>query len=144
MPEGKQLAVWAPPDGREVFHTNCPARQVLDHITNRWGIWVLLGLRHRELRFFELRDRIEGISEKMLSQTLRQLVADNLVWRRVEATVPPQVTYGLTEFGAGAADHLGGMFDWIRGNAASMMEARPEGEAPSGTEPASASSGGAG
>lgn len=122
MPGGNQITVWVPPDGREVFHTNCSARRVLDHITNRWGIWVLLGLRHRELRFFELRDRIEGISEKMLSQTLRNLVADNLVWRRVEATVPPQVTYGLTEFGAGAADHLGGMFDWIRGNAEAMME----------------------
>ncbi|MDN3239574.1 winged helix-turn-helix transcriptional regulator [Glycomyces tritici] len=128
MPGGNQIIAWAPPDGREVFHTNCPARQVLDHITNRWGIWVLLGLRHRELRFFELRDRIEGISEKMLSQTLRALVADNLVWRRVEPTVPPQVTYGLTEFGAGTADHLGNMFDWIRGNAASMMEACPKDE----------------
>ena len=91
---------------------------------------MLLGLRHRELRFFELRDRIEGISEKMLSQALRQLVADNLVWRRVEATVPPQVTYGLTEFGAGTADHLGGMFDWIRGNAESMMKACADEAAP--------------
>jgi DNA-binding HxlR family transcriptional regulator len=137
MPGGNQIIAWAPPDGREVFHKNCPARQVLDHITNRWGIWVLLGLRHRELRFFELRDRIEGISEKMLSQALKQLVADKLVWRRVEPTVPPQVTYGLTEFGAGTADHLGGMFDWIRDNAASMMEEceKDEAEARSAARP---------
>lgn len=121
MPGGKQITAWAAPDGREAFHTNCPARQVLDHITTRWGIWVLLGLRERELRFFELRDRIEGISEKMLSQTLRALVDDRLVWRHVEPTVPPQVTYGLTEFGEGAADHLGGMFDWLRGNAAALQ-----------------------
>jgi DNA-binding HxlR family transcriptional regulator len=75
----------------------------------------------RELRFFELRDRIEGISEKMLSQILRSLVEDRLVWWHVEPTVPPQVTYGLTAFGAGAADHLGGMFDWLRGSAAALQ-----------------------
>lgn len=57
----------------------------------------------------------------MLSQTLRALVDDRLVWRHVEPTVPPQVTYGLTEFGEGAADHLGGMFDWLRGNAAALQ-----------------------
>jgi DNA-binding HxlR family transcriptional regulator len=47
--------------------------------------------------------------------------------------VPPQVTYGLTEFGEGAADHLGGMFDWIRGNAQAMIEACEQAEAPQGT-----------
>jgi DNA-binding HxlR family transcriptional regulator len=135
MPGGKQITAWAAPDGREAFHINCPARKVIDHITNRWGIWVLLGLRERELRFFELRDRIEGISEKMLSQTLRTLVADRLVWRRVEPTIPPQVTYGLTEFGEGAADHLGGMFDWIRGQAEVMIEACEQPEEPQAAHP---------
>ncbi len=110
--------------GSETFHAKCPAVQVLDHITSRWGIWVLIGLREKELRFFELRERIEGVSEKMLSQTLRNLVADGLVWRRVEPTVPPQVTYGLTELGEGTADHLSGMFDWIRGNAETIMDAQ--------------------
>ncbi|GAB3654871.1 hypothetical protein GCM10028833_29000 [Glycomyces tarimensis] len=90
---------------------------MLDHITSRWGIWVLLALRERELRFFELRERIEGISEKMLSQTLRTLVRDGLVWREVEPSVPPKVTYGLNEVGRGTADRLVDMFDWIRGNA---------------------------
>lgn len=124
MSGGEQISVARPPDGSEVFHSNCPARQVLDHITSRWGIWVLLALRERDLRFFELRERIEGISEKMLSQTLRTLVRDGLVWREVEPSVPPKVTYGLNEVGRGTADRLTGMFDWIKDNAGAVCEHR--------------------
>ncbi|MFD0573949.1 winged helix-turn-helix transcriptional regulator [Kitasatospora gansuensis] len=83
----------------DVFHTDCPAREVVDHVTSRWGVWVLIALRNSDLRFFELRESVRGISEKMLAQTLRALVEDGLVWRKVEPTTPPQVTYGLTEFG---------------------------------------------
>jgi DNA-binding HxlR family transcriptional regulator len=126
MPGGEQISAAAPPDGSEVFHTNCPARQVLDHITSRWGIWVLLALRERELRFFELRERIEGISEKMLSQTLRTLVRDGLVWREVEPSVPPKVTYGLNEVGRGTSDRLVDMFDWIKDNAAAICDNQNE------------------
>jgi DNA-binding HxlR family transcriptional regulator len=123
---GNQVA-WPGATGpSEVFHRQCPAVQVLDHITSRWGIWVLLALNDGELRFFELRERVDGVSEKMLSQTLKNLVADGLVWRHVEPTVPPQVTYGLTELGEGTAQRLGGMFDWIRGNADTIMDARAE------------------
>ena len=76
--------------GRDVFHTDCPAREVLDHVTSRWGVWVLIRLADGPLRFSELRDRIEGVSEKMLSQTLRNLAQDGLVWRKVEPTTPPK------------------------------------------------------
>ncbi|PRY55014.1 winged helix-turn-helix transcriptional regulator [Glycomyces artemisiae] len=117
MPGGKQAAVLPAPEGSGLFHTDCPARQVLDHITSRWGIWVLLALRDGELRFFELRERIDGISEKMLSQTLRTLVRDGLVWREVEPSTPPKVTYGLNEVGRGTSDRLVEMFDWIKANA---------------------------
>lgn len=109
--------VRAAPEGSGLFHIDCPARQVLDHITSRWGIWVLLALRDGELRFFELRERIDGISEKMLSQTLRTLVRDGLVWREVEPSTPPKVTYGLNEVGRGTSDRLVEMFDWIKANA---------------------------
>nr|WP_255672151.1 helix-turn-helix domain-containing protein [Glycomyces amatae] len=129
MPGGEQISAAAPPDGSEVFHSECPARQVLDHITSRWGIWVLLALRERELRFFELRERIEGISEKMLSQTLRTLVRDGLVWREVEPSVPPKVTYGLNEVGRGTADRLVGVFDWIKDNAVAVCERGNEDDA---------------
>ncbi len=97
----------------EVFHTDCPARDVVDHVTSRWGVWVLISLRSSDLRFYELRESIRGISEKMLAQTLRTLVQDGLVWREVEPTTPPQVTYGLTEFGRDLGEPLAELFDRI-------------------------------
>jgi DNA-binding HxlR family transcriptional regulator len=97
----------------EVFHTDCPARDVVDHVTSRWGVWVLISLRSNDLRFYELRESIRGISEKMLAQTLRALVQDGLVWREVEPTTPPQVTYGLTEFGRDVGEPLSELFDRI-------------------------------
>ncbi|MFF5210522.1 winged helix-turn-helix transcriptional regulator [Streptosporangium sp. NPDC000396] len=97
----------------DVFHTDCPARDVVDHVTSRWGVWVLISLRSNGLRFYELRDSIQGISEKMLAQTLRALVQDGLVWREVEPTTPPQVTYGLTEFGQDIGEPLTELFDRI-------------------------------
>jgi DNA-binding HxlR family transcriptional regulator len=97
----------------DVFHTDCAARDVVDHVTSRWGVWVLISLRRHELRFFELRESIRGISEKMLAQTLRALVQDDLVWRKVEPTTPPQVTYGLTEFGREVGEPLTELFDRI-------------------------------
>ncbi|GHH45794.1 winged helix-turn-helix transcriptional regulator [Streptomyces candidus] len=97
----------------DVFHTGCPAREVVDHVTSRWGVWVLISLRNNDLRFFELRESIQGISEKMLAQTLRALVQDGLVWREVEPTTPPQVTYGLTGFGRDVGEPLTELFDRI-------------------------------
>ncbi|MFD7104598.1 winged helix-turn-helix transcriptional regulator [Streptomyces celluloflavus] len=97
----------------EVFHTDCPARDVVDHVTSRWGVWVLISLRNNDLRFYELRESIRGVSEKMLAQTLRALVQDGLVWREVEPTTPPQVTYGLTEFGRDIGEPLTELFDRI-------------------------------
>ncbi len=77
------------------------------------GIWVLISLRRNSLRFFELRESIQGISEKMLAQTLRSLLEDGLIWREVEPTTPPQVTYGLTEFGRELGEPLSELFDRI-------------------------------
>lgn len=113
MREGAQLRKAEASNRYEVFHTDCPARGVVDHVTSRWGIWVLISLRSNELRFYELRDSIQGISEKMLAQTLRALVQDGLVWREVTPTTPPQVTYGLTEFGQDVSEPLTDLFDRI-------------------------------
>lgn len=113
MVEGAQLNQAESGQRYEVFHTDCPARDVVDHVTSRWGTWVLISLRSNDLRFYELRDGIQGISEKMLAQTLRALVQDGLVWRKVEPTTPPQVTYGLTEFGRDIGEPLTELFDRI-------------------------------
>ncbi|MFE3581807.1 winged helix-turn-helix transcriptional regulator [Streptomyces vinaceus] len=113
MEEGVQLIQGESEQRYEVFHTDCPARDVVDHVTSRWGIWVLISLRSNDLRFYELRESIRGISEKMLAQTLRALVQDGLVWRKVEPTTPPQVSYGLTEFGQDIGEPLTDLFDRI-------------------------------
>ena len=107
----------------DVFHTNCPAREMVDHVTSKWGIWVLISLQTNDLRFFELRESIVGISEKMLSQTLRGLVEDGLIWRRVEPTTPPQVTYGLTEFGRDVGEPLADLFGRITSRLSAQLEA---------------------
>ncbi|MEV5720520.1 helix-turn-helix domain-containing protein [Amycolatopsis mediterranei] len=82
-------------------------------MTSKWGVWVLISLLSNDLRFYELRDSIRGISEKMLSQSLRALVQDGMVWRKVEPTTPPQVTYGLTEFGRDVGEPLTDLFDRV-------------------------------
>ena len=101
----------------DAFHNDCPARMVLDHIGSRWGVLVLTALRDGPMRFSALGAKIEGISEKMLSQTLRTLSRDGLVYRQVEPSIPPKVSYGLTFLGAGLADHMQQLFDWLRANA---------------------------
>jgi DNA-binding HxlR family transcriptional regulator len=110
---GTQFTQADAPARYEVFHTECAAREMVGHVTSRWGIWVLIALQSNDLRFYELRESIEGISEKMLAQSLRALVQDGLIWRRVEPTTPPQVTYGLTEFGRDVGEPLGELFDRI-------------------------------
>ncbi|WP_030670957.1 winged helix-turn-helix transcriptional regulator [Streptomyces sp. NRRL B-1347] len=113
MKEGAQLRRAEAGRRYEVFHTDCPARDVVDHVTSRWGVWVLISLRSNDLRFYELRDSIQGVSEKMLAQTLRALVRDGLVRREVEPTTPPQVTYGLTEFGQDIGESLTDLLDRV-------------------------------
>ncbi|NDK23046.1 helix-turn-helix transcriptional regulator [Streptomyces sp. TR1341] len=113
MVEGAQLKQAEAGKRYEVFHTDCPARDMVDHVTSRWGIWVLISLRSNDLRFYELRDSIQGISEKMLAQTLRALLQDGLIRREVAPTMPPQVTYGLTEFGQDIGEPLTDLFDRI-------------------------------
>jgi DNA-binding HxlR family transcriptional regulator len=95
---------------------------VLDHIGSRWGVLVLTALRDGPLRFYLLRTKIEGISEKMLSQTLRTLSRDGLVYREVEPSIPPKVSYGLTPLGSGLADHMRQLFDWLRANAEHVVD----------------------
>lgn len=126
MREGAQLTQAGAGHRYDVFHTDCPARDVVDHVTSRWGIWVLISLRSNDLRFYELRDSIQGISEKMLAQTLRALVQDGLVRREVAPTTPPQVTYGLTEFGRDLGEPLTDLFNRITRRLAADGTSTPE------------------
>jgi len=108
------------PDG--VFASDCPSRVVLDHVTSKWGTLVLLALAEGEaLRWSELRRRAEGVSEKMLAQTLRMLEADGLVHRDARPVVPPHVEYSLTEEGVDLATRLVPLMDWIADHAGDIV-----------------------
>jgi DNA-binding HxlR family transcriptional regulator len=92
----------------------CPARKVLAHVTGRWGSLILHTLQSTELlRFSQLRTAIEGISEKMLSQTLRDLERDGLIARHSKPVVPPHVEYSLTHAGRNVAERVRELIEWI-------------------------------
>lgn len=99
------------PDG--VFPAACPSRVVLDHVTSKWGILVLVALTDGPLRWSELRRRAQGVSEKMLAQTLRTLEADGLVHREAFPVIPPRVDYSLTPLGEGLTERLVPLFSWV-------------------------------
>jgi len=102
----------------------CPSREVLKHVTSRWGVLVLLVLANRTHRFSELRRAIGGVSERMLAQTLQWLEGDGLVDRVALAVVPPHVQYSLTPLGRQAASKVGGLADWIEVNLPQILAAR--------------------
>lgn len=108
----------------DVFSSACPSRSVLEHVTAKWAVLVLVALRRREHRFSALRRAIDGVSEKMLAQTLRTLEADGLVEREVAPTTPPQVTYRLTPLGRDITGHLTGLLDRIETSLPAVMAAR--------------------
>jgi DNA-binding HxlR family transcriptional regulator len=94
------------------FAADCPTRQLLDRIADKWSVLLLLTLDNGEMRFNGLKRRVEGISQMMLSQTLRSLERDGLVTRTVEPSAPVTVTYGITPLGRGLIAALRSMIDW--------------------------------
>ncbi|PZU64077.1 MAG: transcriptional regulator [Sphingobium sp.] len=91
----------------------CPSRDVLKHLTSRWGVLVLIALQSGTQRFSELRRRVGGVSERMLAQTLQWLEGDGMVERRAYKIVPPHVEYTLTPLGREAAAKVQDLADWI-------------------------------
>jgi DNA-binding HxlR family transcriptional regulator len=100
-----------------VFSHGCPTRTVLDHVMSRWGVLVLCSLAEGTQRWGELRRAVDGISEKMLAQTLRTLVADGLVERTSFPTVPPHVEYSLTDRGGELVARMMPLLEWIGAHA---------------------------
>ncbi|MDE1161534.1 MAG: helix-turn-helix domain-containing protein [Acidobacteriaceae bacterium] len=104
--------------------SECPSRTVLDHVTSRWGVLVLVQLLEGERRFSALAREIGGVSEKMLAQTLQQLEADGFVAREVVPSVPPKVSYSLTPLGSSIAEHVRELALWIEANLPQVMRQR--------------------
>lgn len=94
------------------YAADCPTRQILDRIGDKWAVLILLLLRDEPLRFNQLRRAIEGISQKMLSQVLKSLERDGLVRRRAIATVPVTVEYSITALGLTLAAAVDPVRDW--------------------------------
>lgn len=109
-----------------LFNVACPSRDVLKHVTSRWGVLVLLALMLGTHRFAELRRRIGGVSEKMLAQTLQMLEADGLVERHARPVVPPHVEYSLTDLGREAGTRVAALADWIEISMPEIMGRRLE------------------
>lgn len=108
----------------DVFARNCPSRETMEHATGRWGTLALVALRDGTTRFNALRRRVDGISEKMLSQTLQALERDGLVLREARPTIPPHVEYSLTPLGKDVAEQLFGLIDLLEGRMPDVLKAR--------------------
>lgn len=118
---GKLIAGWS---RGNVLAAECPSRVVLGHLTSRWGTLVMVALATGPHRFAQLRRRIGGVSERMLSQTLKDLEADGFVLREARDIVPPHVDYSLTPLGEEASAHVIALVGWIEENLPRMPGAR--------------------
>src|ERR1051325_6431915 len=103
---------------------DCPQRLVLEHVTSRWGVLVLLALEERSFRFSELRRAIGRVSEKMLTQTLQTLERDGLVHRDAKPVIPPRVDYSLTDLGREAAQQVRALAVWTEQRMDAVQQAR--------------------
>ncbi|MDO9150609.1 MAG: helix-turn-helix domain-containing protein [Methylotenera sp.] len=108
----------------EVFSDQCPSREILKHVTNRWGGLVLVALLLGTHRFSDLRRKLSGVSEKMLAQTLQTLEADGFVMRVSYPVVPPHVEYSLTPLGGELAKQVELLVDWIEINLPRILDAQ--------------------
>jgi DNA-binding HxlR family transcriptional regulator len=106
-----------------VFVPNCPSRVLLDHVTSRWGVLVLVALSEGTMRWSEIRRRLQGVTEKMLAQTLHTLEADGMVLREAHPVIPPRVDYSLSSRGREAAALLLPLVEWVTVNTPHATEA---------------------
>jgi DNA-binding HxlR family transcriptional regulator len=108
----------------DVFARACTSRETLEHITGRWGILAITALLDGTFRFNALRRRVDGVSEKMLAQTLHALERDGFVLRDAQATIPPRVDYSLTPLGRAMAEKLRDLIDTLEAHMPEVLAAR--------------------
>lgn len=108
----------------DLFAEQCPSREILNHVTSRWGVLLLVALLGGTHRFSDLRRKVNGISEKMLAQTLQWLEADGFVERQVYPVIPPKVEYRLTPLGEEVGRKVEALADWIEVNLPAILAAR--------------------
>ena len=106
------------------YSADCPTRQILDRVGDKWAVLILLLIRHDPMRFNALRRAIEGISQKMLSQVLKSLERDGLIKRHAIATVPVTVKYSITQLGVTLAAAVDPLRDWAEQNLKDVLAAQ--------------------
>jgi DNA-binding HxlR family transcriptional regulator len=111
-----------------LFSEKCPSRDVLKHVTSRWGVLILVALLGGTHRFSELRRKVGGVSERMLAQTLQWLETDGIVARKSYPVVPPHVEYSLTPLGNEVGRRVESLADWIEENLGKILAAQRQGE----------------
>jgi DNA-binding HxlR family transcriptional regulator len=111
---------------QDVYAGACPARALLDRIADKWTTLIIgiLGSVEGPLRFGDLRHKITGISQKMLTQTLRDLERDGLVVRRAYPVIPPRVEYSLTPLGQTLEEPMRALSDWAERHMGAVREAQ--------------------
>lgn len=109
-----------------LFAEQCPSREVLKHVTSRWGVLILVALRDGTHRFSDLRRKMGGVSEKMLAQSLQALEYDGFINRVSYPVVPPHVEYSLTPLGEQVSDKVAALADWIELNLPQVLAQRDE------------------
>lgn len=121
-------------DRWNMMNATCPTRQVLDRVADKWTMLVILALEQRgTLRFSELRREVEGVTQKMLTQTLRGLERDGMLTRVVIPTVPVTVNYTLTKLGHRLSTAVDVIREWAYANIGQIQTARTEYEARNAT-----------
>ena len=108
----------------DVFARSCPSRPTLEHVTGRWGSLCLGALASGPLRFNELRRRVDGISQKVLAQTLQALERDGFVGRELISTFPLRVEYSLKPLGQSVADQLVAFFAHLESQMPAVLAAQ--------------------
>ncbi|MEV0408176.1 helix-turn-helix domain-containing protein [Actinoallomurus sp. NPDC050550] len=110
--------------GADAYLAACPSRQILDVLANKWTMLVMGALSGGPIRFGELRRRLDGVTQKMLTQTLRTLERDGLVTRTVYPTIPPKVEYAATELGESVTALMHAIRAWSEDNINAVLDAR--------------------
>jgi len=113
--------------GKEEHHEFCPVRDIMDRFGDKWSLLAILNLGYSgKTRFNELKGKIDGISQRMLTVTLRSLERDGLITRKIYAEVPPRVEYELTQLGRGLLQQIFELAQWASGSMDEIMQARIE------------------
>jgi len=108
----------------DAYDPKCPSRVVLDRIGDKWTVLVVGALEHRPIRFTALRQRVDGVAPKVLTETLRALERDGVVTRRVYAAVPPRVEYRLTPLGLSRREPIESVRQWAERHVGDVLDAR--------------------